>query len=130
VFDVDWQGGRALRAHWPGDAVTIFILPPDLGTLESRLRQRATDADEVIRRRLAMAIEELGHHTEYQHRVANDELDRAYGILRAIYLCRRDGRARHPELAPLVDESEGARPRALADQLIAAARDRRVAPAD
>jgi guanylate kinase len=130
VFDVDWQGGRALRSQWPEDALTIFILPPDLATLEDRLRRRATDADEVIRRRLATAIEELGHHAEYQHRVVNDELERAYGALRAIYLLRRDGRAGHPELVALVDESEGGGPRRHADDLIAAALARRAAPID
>jgi guanylate kinase len=130
VFDVDWQGGRALRSQWPLDALTIFILPPDLATLEDRLRRRATDADEVIRRRLATAIEELGHHVEYQHRVVNDDLERAYATLRAIYLCRRDGRDSNAEVAPLVEASEGPVPKAHADELIAAALARRATPAD
>src|SRR5690606_21942061 len=96
VFDVDWQGGRALSGQWADDAVSIFILPPDLDTLEQRLRRRATDSDEVIRRRLTTAIEELGHPRAYQHRVVNDDLEQAYATLRAIYLARRDGAAAHP----------------------------------
>lgn len=105
VFDVDWQGGRALAWRWPLDALRVFILPPDLASLEQRLRRRATDAEEVIQRRLRVALEELGHHDEYEHRIVNDDIDRAYAALRAIYLIRRDGVAAHPELAPLEAET-------------------------
>jgi guanylate kinase len=91
VFDVDWQGGRALSHQWPDDSVKIFILPPDLATLESRLRRRATDAEDVIQRRLRKAIDELTHFDEYEHLIVNDELDRAYGLLRAVYLVARYG---------------------------------------
>jgi guanylate kinase len=92
IFDVDWQGGAALSAAWPVDALKIFILPPDLETLAHRLRRRATDAPAVIERRLQKAIDELSHWSEYDHLVVNDDLDRAYGVLRALYLARRDGR--------------------------------------
>ncbi len=105
VFDVDWQGGRALAYQWPNDMLRIFILPPDLGTLEQRLRRRATDAEEVIQRRLRVAIEELKRHIEYEHRIVNDDIDRAYATLRAIYLVRRDGEGGHPDLMPLAAES-------------------------
>ncbi len=91
IFDVDWQGGAALSARWPADALKIFILPPDLATLAQRLRQRATDAPEVINRRMDKALEELEHFHEYQHLIVNDDLERAYAVLRAIYLTRRFG---------------------------------------
>lgn len=90
IFDVDWQGGAALSARWPADSLKIFILPPDLHVLASRLRTRATDAPGVIEKRLAKAIEELEHYPEYQHLIVNDDLERAYGVLRALYLLRRD----------------------------------------
>lgn len=89
VFDVDWQGGGALSDKWPGDSVKIFILPPDLATLEARLRRRATDSEEVIQRRLRKAIEELTHYGEYRYLIVNDDLDAAYSILRAVYLVNR-----------------------------------------
>lgn len=127
VFDVDWQGGRALSGQWPGDALMIFILPPDLTILEQRLRRRATDADDVIRRRLATAIDELGHHGEYASRIVNDDLDEAYAALRAIYLCRRDGRAAHPTLTARAEAATGPGPRAHADALVAAGQGRRSA---
>jgi guanylate kinase len=91
IFDVDWQGGAALSARWPDDALKIFILPPDLETLERRLRSRATDSPEVIERRLRKAFDEIGHYNEYNHLIVNDDLDRAYEVIRAIYLTRRYG---------------------------------------
>ena len=91
IFDVDWQGGQALAARWPHDSLKIFILPPDLDILANRLRGRATDTPEVIDRRLKKAIEELDHFEEYHHLIVNDEVERAYAVLRAIYLTRRYG---------------------------------------
>jgi guanylate kinase len=65
----------------------------------------------VIQRRLQKAIEELEHFGEYQHLIVNDDLDRAYAVLRAIYLNRRYGTVDRPgvpyplaELAALVAE--------------------------
>jgi guanylate kinase len=121
VFDVDWQGGGELARQWPRDALRIFILPPDLTSLEERLRRRATDSEEVINRRLRMAIDELAHHDEYEHRVINQDLEPAYAMLRAIYLVRRDGReAVGPELARLEAESRSEAAADHANRLVAA----------
>ena len=107
IFDVDWQGGAALSTRWPDDSLKIFILPPDLATLEARLRTRATDAPEVIERRLRKAIDELGHYGEYQYLIINDELERAYPVLRAIYLTRRYGVVDRPDVSyPLAQLAE------------------------
>ena len=99
IFDVDWQGGAALSAKWPDDALKIFILPPDLDTLAARLRARATDTPEVIERRQRKAIDELGHWPEYNHLIVNDDVEGAYQVLRAIYLTRRYGAADRPDVA-------------------------------
>jgi guanylate kinase len=124
VFDVDWQGGRALAEKWPLDALRIFILPPDLRTLGDRLRRRATDADEVIQRRLRTAIEELGHHVEYEHRIVNQDRAAAYRMLRAIYLVRRGGiDAGDSELARLESASRSPDAKEHADRLVAAGRE-------
>lgn len=104
IFDVDWQGGEALSNRWPDDSLKIFILPPDLTTLAQRLRKRATDDPEVIEKRLAKAIEELEHYDEYKHLIVNDDIERAYAVLRALYLTRRHGSTDRPDVGyPLAD---------------------------
>jgi guanylate kinase len=93
LFDIDYQGGRQLKAKFEKEAVMVFVLPPSLAELESRLRKRATDLPEVIEQRLAKARDELNHYSLYQYLIVNDELPRAYDRLRAIYLasqCRLD----------------------------------------
>jgi guanylate kinase len=96
IFDVDWQGGKALSSRWPMDSLKVFILPPDLATLEARLRSRATDAPHVIETRLQNALDELTHYPEYPHLIVNDDIDRAYAVLRGIYLARRSGVSSRP----------------------------------
>ncbi len=104
IFDVDWQGGKALSAQWPRDSLKIFILPPDVDALERRLRQRATDSADVIERRVRKAKEELEHYPEYEHLIVNDDLERAYALLRATYLTRRYGIVDRPDVPyPLAD---------------------------
>lgn len=76
ILDIDVQGGMTLKKHFP-DAVTIFLLPPSEEELIRRLRGRKTDGEEAIKRRLATARHELTFKDRYEHRVVNDDLDRA-----------------------------------------------------
>jgi guanylate kinase len=99
LFDVDFQGGRQIRTLWPQDSVLCFILPPSMEELGNRLRRRATDAPDVIERRLAMACKELEHYNEYDFLVVNDDLSRAYDQLRSIYVSARCARSRQEALA-------------------------------
>jgi guanylate kinase len=94
LFDIDFQGGRQIRRQWPDDSVLVFILPPSLSELERRLRRRATDAPEVIERRLRTAQEELRHFDEYDYLVVNDDLEKAFADLSAIYSAARCARGR------------------------------------
>lgn len=130
IFDVDWQGGAALSERWPRDSLKIFILPPDLTTLEQRLRRRATDDPKIIDKRLAKAIEELEHFSEYQHLIVNDDIERAYAVLRALYLTRKYGVVDRPDvghpfglsdLAKVVEANTATQPEAHARRLIARA---------
>ena len=86
LFDIDFQGGRQLKAKFPADVVLVFILPPSLAELERRLRSRNTDAPEVIERRLRVARDELRHFEEYDYIIVNDDLDRAYDVLCSVYV--------------------------------------------
>jgi guanylate kinase len=88
ILEIDWQGAQQVRQKMP-EAVGIFILPPSREELERRLRGRGTDADEVIARRLAEAVTEMGHYNEFDYLVFNDEFDTALSELRAIVLARR-----------------------------------------
>jgi guanylate kinase len=94
LFDIDWQGGRQIRRQWPQDSELVFILPPSLTELERRLRKRATDAPEVIDRRLKTAQEELRHYDEYDYLVVNDDLEKAFSELSAVYTAARCKRSR------------------------------------
>lgn len=112
LFDIDYQGGRQLKAKYPAESVRVFVLPPDMRTLARRLRGRATDAPEVIRRRLDKALVELGHYHAYEYLVVNDDLDEAYRALEAIYLasrCRWDRQSFHAEQLLAEAESEAFR---------------------
>jgi guanylate kinase len=99
LFDIDYQGGAQIRRQWPEESVLCFILPPSMRELERRLRQRATDAPADIERRLATARKELEHYHEYDYLVVNDELEKAFAELSAIYVAARRARPRAEHLA-------------------------------
>jgi guanylate kinase len=88
ILDIDWQGARQVRAQVP-DVASIFILPPSLEELERRLRSRGQDSDEVIRRRMAAAMDEMAHYPEYAHLLINADFQRALEQLGALFLERR-----------------------------------------
>ncbi len=76
LLDIDVQGAKQFKRSFP-EAVTIFIMPPSIETLEQRLKKRATDSDEVIAKRIANAQGEIAQSSFYDHVVVNDELERA-----------------------------------------------------
>ena len=102
LFDIDWQGAQQLQERMPADVVSIFILPPSMAELRSRLQRRAEDAADEIAKRLANARDEIGHWREYDYVVVNDDLDRAYSAVRAIVQAERLRRDRRPGLFDFV----------------------------
>jgi guanylate kinase len=80
VLEIDWQGARQVRESMP-DALSVFILPPSVTELERRLRDRKTDSDEVIARRLSEALGDMSHWNEFDFAIINDDLDLAVGQL-------------------------------------------------
>lgn len=107
VFDIDWQGHRALRQKLPNDVVSVFILPPSLVDLEVRLRKRAGDNESEIARRMVVARDEISHWAEFDHVVINDDLATATGAVRAILLASRLTTARQTGLSDLVQAMVG-----------------------
>lgn len=83
ILEIDWQGAQQVRDSMP-ECITIFILPPSLAELERRLRDRRTDSDEVIERRLRDALGDMSHWGEFAFVVINDDLGRAIADLEAI----------------------------------------------
>lgn len=101
LLEIDWQGARQVRAKMP-DAISVFILPPSLDALQTRMRNRGQDTEEVIARRLAAAREEMSHYGEFDFVIVNEHFDAAAAELRSIFLAqrlRRPGQAqRHAAL--------------------------------
>ena len=77
------QGARQVRSAMP-EAVQVFIAPPSLGALRTRLVGRGTDDAAEVERRLAVAEQELAAQPEFSHVVVNDRLDDALGQLAGI----------------------------------------------
>jgi guanylate kinase len=89
VLEIEVQGARQVRAAMEGDgaegdAVMIFIAPPDPAALRERLARRGTDSEEAIARRLETAKQELESQVEFPHVVLNDDVDRAAAELERI----------------------------------------------
>lgn len=94
VFDIDVQGGQSIKARYP-EAVLVFVLPPSMAELERRLRERGTESEDAIRRRMLAARSEVEHGARaYDYLVVNDSVDRAYGELEAIVTAERSRRGR------------------------------------
>jgi guanylate kinase len=102
LFDIDWQGTQQLRERARHDLVSVFVLPPSARELKRRLKQRAQDADGVIRSRMAKAAAEISHWPEYDYVVINDNLDRAFAAVRAILDAERSRRERQSGLSGYV----------------------------
>lgn len=76
LLEIDCQGARQIRDAI-AEAVFIFVLPPDFGELERRLRGRETDSDDIISRRLSNARDEISQAHWYDYLVLNDNLEQA-----------------------------------------------------
>lgn len=88
VLEIDWQGAAQVRSLYP-QAFGVFILPPSLEALQQRLCKRAQDSDAVIARRLAAAREEIGHVSEFDYVIINDQFEVALHDLQAIVRSQR-----------------------------------------
>ena len=99
LFDIDWQGGQQIANSALEEAVvSIFILPPSLSELETRLKNRAEDSDEVIAGRMEKSIGEINHWSEYDYVLVNDDLEKTAEELIGIVSAERLRRQRQPHL--------------------------------
>jgi guanylate kinase len=84
LFDIDVKGGISIRNKFPDESLLLFIAPPDMHTLETRLRDRRTESAEIIQRRLERAQMEMGMASEYDHIIVNDNLEQAVAEVETI----------------------------------------------
>jgi guanylate kinase len=107
LFDIDWQGTQQLHSAMGEDLVRIFILPPSMPELERRLRERATDHDDVIAERMLRAASEISHWAEYDYVLVNADMDACLANVRTIVAAERLKRARQVGLVTFVRDLVG-----------------------
>lgn len=116
LFDIDIQGTFQLYEKMRSDVVSIFILPPSIAEMKSRLRRRAEDSEDIIMRRLKTAVGEMRHWSKYDYVIVNDDLERAYESVRAILRAERHKQHRSPAIAPLIEGMVGDLEQSLSEQ--------------
>lgn len=97
LFDIDWQGTQQLRQKMPQDLVSVFVLPPSLAALDSRLKSRQImtgETDEQVAYRLSKAPGEVSHWAEYDFIIVNENIEESVKQVRAILASERLRRER------------------------------------
>ena len=89
LFDIDWQGAQQLREKMDADLVSIFILPPSMAELRTRLKRRAEDSDDIIETRLNNAKVEIERWRDYDYVVVNEDLNAAFDEVKSIVTAER-----------------------------------------
>lgn len=93
ILSIDWQGADQVRAKRP-DVKSVFLLPPSLEALRERLTQRGQDHPEVVEKRMAQAVEQIGHYRDFDYVIVNDDFARAAQELTAVIVASRMKRCR------------------------------------
>lgn len=102
LFDIDWQGTQQLQKSQPKDVVTIFILPPSMKELASRLQKRAQDPEDVVKYRMEKAAGEISHWNLYEYVIINHDITRSLEDISAIVRAERRKRDRQQGMADFV----------------------------
>ncbi|WP_133488430.1 guanylate kinase [Aliiroseovarius marinus] len=99
LFDVDWQGEVQIRnSSMASHSLSIFILPPSITELRSRLVGRGQDSDEVIQKRMQKSWDEISHWGSYDYVLVNDDLEATAQKLITIVEATRQRRNQQPSL--------------------------------
>ncbi len=88
ILDIDTQGAKQIKAKY-GQAVFIFVMPPSMGILEERLRNRRSDREDEIKKRMIRARDEIRDYVLYDYVIVNQDFDHALFELRAIIAAER-----------------------------------------
>jgi guanylate kinase len=107
LLDIEVQGAEQVIRRVRGGSfaysetlVTIFLMPPSPELLETRLRRRGTDSDETIRKRLALAQQEMAHWREYDYVIVSGKLDDDFEQGKAIIIAEKRRTIRQPKDKP------------------------------
>lgn len=107
ILEIDWQGARQIKQKIP-QTIPIYILPPSREILRQRLTDRATDAAEIIERRMAAADKEMSHYSDAEFLVVNDNFEQALYELECIIMAQgltlQRQKLRYPELIAAIDQ--------------------------
>ena len=88
LLEIDWQGAQQVRRIF-SDSIGIFILPPSVAELERRIRARGKDSEEVVRRRLGVAADEMSHAAEFEYVIINKDFEEAHrDLIAVVRACR------------------------------------------
>lgn len=86
LFDIDVKGGLNIKKQFDEQVLSIFVMPPSVEELENRLRDRGTDSDEQIAKRIAKANEEINYAKHFDYVLINDDLDTAKNEIEKVVL--------------------------------------------
>ncbi len=93
LFDIDWQGTEQVKKIMPLDIVSVFILPPSIDDLESRLKKREEQNKELINQRMKMAKDEIRHWKDYKYIVVNKDVENCFEQITKIIKIERELRS-------------------------------------
>ena len=107
ILEIDWQGAEQIKKHYP-EAVSIFILPPSLNSLQERLFKRQQDDEKTIASRMHKAKDQMQHYKDFDYLIINDDFATAVTELQAIVQAERLKRERQlAHLQPLLADLVG-----------------------
>ena len=98
IFDIDWQGAIQLKNQSPENAISIFILPPSIKELYSRLRKRDIDNQSDIKNRMNKAKDEIAKYHNYDYVIVNADLNESIQKVRSIIQAEKSKRIRQKNL--------------------------------
>ena len=99
LFDIDWQGAQQIRnSTLRNNVLSIFLLPPSIAELRSRLEKRAQDGVDVINKRMLKSWDEISHWDGYNYVLVNDDLDTTEEKLKTIVTAERLRASQQPGL--------------------------------
>ena len=104
IFDMDWAGARQMKEKAGQDVVTIYLLPPSIKELRSRLENRKTDSKEVIEQRMGIILDKMSHWTEFDYVIVNVDLQETVTKIQKIISGERMKRVRQVGLKKFVRE--------------------------